>query len=31
MGIILGDFIYPDCGYRTAVRSEMAKDVDIKA
>ncbi|GIS80070.1 MAG: hypothetical protein CM1200mP14_16360 [Gammaproteobacteria bacterium] len=31
MGIILGDFICPDCGYRTAVRSELAKDVDIKA
>ena len=28
---ILGDFICPDCGYRTAVRSELAKDVDIKA
>ena len=28
---ILGDYICPDCGYRTAVRSELAKDVDIKA
>ena len=28
---ILGDFICPDCGYRTAIRSELAKDVDIKA